>query len=291
MKSIDRLPPEVPIGDKKISGGKTLDIEIYQKLYSLMQDKSGGILGTIVSSMTEDITQGMKFLVNGEGSFLEGNVPEELLLSLQEPIQEALAENKSKLHEVNYRETLLRIFLDPIFPKARLLILGGGHIALPLVRIGKLLNYEVTVVDDRLSFANPGRFPEADVVLCEEFRKAIRDYHFDMNTYVIIVTRGHRHDQTCLAEVLKKPQAAYLGMIGSRRKVATLLGNLQEEGYCEEDLNKVYTPIGLDIGAQTPEEIAVSIMAEMIMVNRYGYSQGLKTGRAERPKQGGIQLG
>lgn len=256
-----------------------------------MKDKTGGILGTIVSSRSEGISRGMKFLVDGEGSFLEGNVPRELLLSLKESIQVALVENKAKLLEVNYRETPLRIFLDPIFPKARLLILGGGHIALPLVRIGKLLNYEVTVVDDRLSFANPGRFPEADEVLYEEFGKAIREYPFDINTYVIIVTRGHRHDQTCLEEVLKKPQVAYLGMIGSRRKVATLLGNLREVGYSEDDLNKVYTPIGLDIGAQTPEEIAVSIMAEMIMLNRYGYSQGLKTGRAERPKRGGIHLG
>lgn len=268
-----------------------MDIGIYKRLHSLLKDKTGGILGTIVSGNTEGIIPGIKFLVDREGSCLEGNVPEELLLSLQDSILEALAENKAKLLQVSYRETPLRIFLDPISPKARLLILGGGHIALPLVRIGKLLNYEVTVVDDRPSFANPGRFPEADGVLCEEFRKAIRDYTFDTNTYVIIVTRGHRHDQTCLEEALKKPQAAYLGMIGSRRKVATLLGNLREEGYSEEDLNKVHSPIGLDIGAQTPEEIAVSIMAEMIMVNRYGYSQGLKTGRAERPKQGGIQLG
>lgn len=247
-----------------------MSLEIFERLYSLIQVKSGGVLGTVVSGKTEGLTQGLKFLVDGEGSLLQGDIPEELFLWLEEPIQEVLTENKPKLFELNYRENPLQIFLDPIFPTARLLILGGGHIALPLVRIGKLLNYEVTVVDDRPSFANPGRFPEADVVLCQEFKRAIREFEFDINTYVIIVTRGHRHDQTCLEEVLNKPQAAYVGMIGSRRKVATLLGNLREEGYSEEAINNVYTPIGLDIGAQTPEEIAVSIMAEMIMVNRYG---------------------
>lgn len=268
-----------------------MNLEIFNKLYSLMQVKTGGILGTVVSGKTEGLSLGMKFLVDGEGYLLHGNVPEELFFLLHEPIQGVLTENKPTLLRLNYQATPLQIFLDPIFPIARLLILGGGHIALPLVRMGKLLNYEVTVVDDRPSFANPGRFPEADIVLCQEFKSAIREINFDANTYVIIVTRGHRHDQTCLEEVLKKPQAAYIGMIGSRRKVATLLGNLREEGYSEEAINKVYTPIGLDIGAQTPEEIAVSIMAEMIMVNRYGYSQGLKTGRAEKPRQGGIQLG
>lgn len=274
--------------------------DTFEKLYTLIQAKSSGLLGTLVSGKTEGLFQGLKFLVDGEGSLLQGDISEELFLLLREPIQGVLTNNKPKLIQVNYRETPLQIFFDPIFPTARLLILGGGHIALPLVRIGKLLNYEVTVVDDRPSFANPGRFPEADVVLCQGFKIALREFEFDANTYVIIVTRGHRHDQTCLEEVLKKPHTAYTGMIGSRRKVATLLGNLREEGCSEEDINKVYTPIGLDIGAQTPEEIAVSIMAELISVNRYGYSQGLKTGCSDRGNspqignplsQGGIRHG
>jgi xanthine dehydrogenase accessory factor len=264
---------------------------IYAKLNALIESKMSGILVTVVAGRTENLIPGKKFLVDEKGELLQGEVTEELLILLQEPMHEVLTTKKPIKAQVNYQDKPIQIFLDPVFPTARLIILGGGHIALPLVSMGKILNYEVTVVDDRPSFANSGRFPEANYVICEEFKKALQEIHFDANTYVIIVTRGHRHDQTCLEEILKKPQIAYTGMIGSRRKVATLLGVLKEKGFPEERINQVYTPIGLDIGAQTPEEIAVSIMAEIIMVNRYGYSQGLKTGRCDKPRQGGIQLG
>lgn len=248
---------------------------------------------TLIAGQAEGIVPGAKFLVDAQGLLLQGQLSEKLLALLKDPIQEVLQAKTPRLVELdlennprfNGQESSLRLFLDPIFSTAKLVILGGGHIAVPLAHMGKLLNYEVTVVDDRPSFANSGRFPEADHVLCQDFESAIRNLDCDNSTYIVIVTRGHRHDQTCLEGVLKKPRAAYIGMIGSRRKVETLLGNLREEGYSEEDIGRVYTPIGMDIGAQTPEEIAVSILAEIIMVNRYGYSLGLKTGRADQKEK------
>lgn len=269
--------------------------ELYTTLNSMIQAKTSGVLGTIVSEGTEELVQGTKFLIGEKGDLLQGQENEAVLRliqgALQDPLQEVLTARKPKLVQVTHNENPIRVFLDPIFPASRLIILGGGHIALPLARIGKLLSYEVTVVDDRPTFASPERFPEADQILCLGFKRAIEALDFDTNTYVIVVTRGHSHDKTCLAEVLKRPQTAYTGMIGSRRKVEAIMKDLKEEGFTEDTLNQVYTPIGLDIGAQTPEEIAVSIMAEMIMINRYGYSSGLKSNQAKKPLQGGIQLG
>lgn len=267
-----------------------MNIEIFKKANTLLNAKEYGVMGTILSSNKGEVAPGCKFLLDEKGQLLEGSLPDDVLFVLQESFQEVLLTKKPKVYEIHI-PTPLQIFLDPIFPTNRLIILGGGHIALPLVQMGKLLHYEVTVIDDRPSFANAGRFSEADYVICQDFKGALQELKFDNNTYVIIVTRGHRHDQTCLEEALKKPQVAYLGMIGSRRKVATILSNLQEKGYSQENLDRVYTPIGLDIGAQTPEEIAVSIMAEIIMVNHYGFSQGLKFHCAEKPTKGGSSLG
>ncbi|AGA70670.1 xanthine and CO dehydrogenases maturation factor, XdhC/CoxF family [Desulfitobacterium dichloroeliminans LMG P-21439] len=250
--------------------------DLIQKMNTLTQTKESGVLGTVITRGTKDLPCGSKFLVNSKGELLAGELPEGLLSLLHEPIQKVLRQREAERLLIGSDPSLergdspLELFLDPITPTHRLIILGGGHIALPLVQMGKLLHYEVTVIDDRPSFANKGRFPEADQVICQDFRSALQELTFDKSTYVIVVTRGHRYDQTCLEEALKQPQAAYLGMIGSRRKVATIVSNLRENGYSQVVLDRVYTPIGLDIGAQTPEEIAISIMAEMIMVDRYG---------------------
>lgn len=268
-----------------------MSLEIFRKVNDLIRSKERGVLGTIISSGIKDLSPGSKFLLDDQGTILVGEVPEDLIFLLQEQALEIQWTKKEKLVRVDAagEDAFIEIFFAPIFPSQRLIVLGGGHIAIPLAQMGKLLNFEVTVIDDRPSFANPGRFPEADVVVCQDFKGALRELEIDNNTYVIIVTRGHRYDQTCLEELLNKPQAAYLGMIGSRRKVATIMSNLQEEGYRQDLLDRVYTPIGLDIGAQSPEEIAVSIMAEIIMVNRYGFSQGLKNQCAKKNKNNNDQ--
>jgi xanthine dehydrogenase accessory factor len=150
---------------------------------------------------------------------------------------------------------------------ATLLIIGGGHIGKALAAIGHLCGFVVEVVDDRPEYANAGRFPEADRITCGRFDEVLRDYSIDPSTYIVCVTRGHRHDEVSLRQVVGS-SAAYIGMIGSRRRVGAVLQHLVEDGAPPEAVARVHTPIGLDIGAETPEEIAVSIMAEIIRERR-----------------------
>lgn len=248
----------------------------YSLLNTLLQANQAGAVGTVISGHPEICPPGTKFVADHDEQDLLQEMDPDLFHGFREEIAGVIKARTPKVVEIMWQEAMIRVFIDPIVPQAHLLILGGGHIALPLVSLGKLLGYQVTVIDDRLSFANPGRFPQADQVICEDFQRAIRNQVIDLSTYVIVVTRGHRHDRTCLEEIFAKTPAAYTGMIGSRRKITALFEELRASGWEEDMLNRVYTPIGLDIGAQTPEEIAVSIMAEIIMVNRQGYSLGLK---------------
>lgn len=155
-------------------------------------------------------------------------------------------------------------------PKERLILLGGGHIALPLCRIGAMLDFSVVVVDDRPSFANHLRFPEADTVICGDFGESIDSLKLRPEDFVCTITRGHRHDADCLRRILKWTMPKYLGMIGSRRRVSGLMELLKEEGYDTERLEQVHAPIGLKINAQTTTEIAVSIAAQLVECRRKG---------------------
>lgn len=157
---------------------------------------------------------------------------------------------------------------EPFFPKERLIILGAGHVALPVAEFGARVGFLVTVVDDRLSFANPGRFPMAEKVICDDFAHAIEMLKIQESDYICIVTRGHRHDADCLRMIGKGKEPAYLGMIGSRHRVGIVKQELLEEGYDPERMSHLKSPIGLNIGGVTPEEIAISIMAEIIQVKR-----------------------
>ena len=147
-------------------------------------------------------------------------------------------------------------------------MLGGGHIALPVCEFAAKCGFEVHLVDDRPEFANRRRFPEAFDVTCDSFENGIRKFGVTPFDYVVVITRGHRHDADCLRALLPGEMPAYLGMIGSRRRTKGLLEMLREEGFDPERLSGICTPIGLDIGAITPAEIAVSILSEVIAYKR-----------------------
>lgn len=152
---------------------------------------------------------------------------------------------------------------------ARLVVVGGGHVGKACSLIGEMCGFRVTVIDDRPEWANAERFPEADEVIRGRFDEVLSEYPIDSTAYVICVTRGHRHDETSLRCVIGRG-AAYVGMIGSKRRAAAVLKHLAEEGADADAVAAVHTPIGLDIGAETPEEIAVAIMGEIIAVRRRG---------------------
>jgi len=163
----------------------------------------------------------------------------------------------------------LEVFIEVQISPPTLIIAGGGHIAVPLAKFGTMMGFRVVVVDDRPAFANRERFPEADEVIEADFGETLSTYPLDDQTYIAIMTRGHSHDMECLLQVIESP-VAYIGMIGSRRRVRGVLDLVKAEGYSEEALARVHAPIGLDIGAQTPEEIALSVMAEVVRARRGG---------------------
>jgi xanthine dehydrogenase accessory factor len=157
------------------------------------------------------------------------------------------------------------LVVEPVSVVPVLYIFGGGHVSQFLSKVAKMVDFNVVVIDDRAEFANAERFPDADSVVVEDFRKVFDKLDFTGNEYVVIVTRGHAHDAAVLEETLKR-KTRYTGMIGSRRKVRVVLQHLREKGADPEALDKVYSPIGLDIHSETPQEIAISIVAELIQV-------------------------
>jgi xanthine dehydrogenase accessory factor len=164
-----------------------------------------------------------------------------------------------------------------------LLIIGAGHVGKALATMGDMCGFSIEIVDDRPEFANAERFPEADRITCGRFDEVLDGYPIDPNTYVVCVTRGHKHDETSL-RLVAATDAAYVGMIGSKRRVGAVLRHLIEDGIDPRAVERVHTPIGLDIGAETPEEIAVSIMAEIIRARRGGSALSMR--EVNRPRRG-----
>ena len=157
-----------------------------------------------------------------------------------------------------------RILADPVSAAGTVYIFGAGHVSLALARLTTMVDFRTVVLDDRRQFASKERFPKADDVhVLENFKAALEGLFIDPNSYMVIVTRGHSHDKTVLAQALRST-AGYIGMIGSRRKRAAIYDALLAEGFTQADLDRVHSPIGLAIGAETPEEIAVSIIGELI---------------------------
>ena len=164
------------------------------------------------------------------------------------------------------KDRLSSYFIEPLFPLPRLVIVGAGHIGRALAVYGRRLDFAVTVIDDRQDYASPERFPEADSLVVDEIGRACRSFPVTSATYIVIVSRGHRHDAEALRALIRSP-AAYIGMIGSRHKVALMKERFLSEGWATpQEWDRVHTPIGLKIGSKTVEEIAVSIAAELVQV-------------------------
>jgi xanthine dehydrogenase accessory factor len=161
----------------------------------------------------------------------------------------------------------VEVFVEPVTPPPKAFIFGAGHISRTLSKIATLAGFEVTVVDDRESFASRERFPEASDVIAGEYEQIFPNLPINGLSYLVIATRGHRDDLRVLRMAINTP-ARYVAMIGSKRKVVEVVKQLEKEGITREVLERIYAPMGLEIGAITPEEIAVSVVAEMIAVRR-----------------------
>ncbi len=160
----------------------------------------------------------------------------------------------------------VEVYIEPIV-SPHIILLGAGHVAKAIARVGKIAGFGIIVADDRGEYASAERFPEASKVVVVPFEEALDSVPVNRSSYVAVVTRTHQQDEACLRQTLRT-EAGYIGMIGSKTKIRKIFSRLIEEGFSKEDLERIHSPIGLKIGAETSEEIAVSVVAEMIQHRR-----------------------
>ena len=254
-------------------------LDIYQEILKITAEGEEAALATIVSaSHSTPRGVGTKMLVKANGSIMGtiggGNVENE---TIKEALNVIKTGKPKRLHFSLVprpgEDTAMicggemEVFIEPILQAPTLYLFGGGHISLALAKIAKLVGFKVVAIDDRAEFANPERFPEADLVLAEDYEKAFRKLKIDKSSDIVIITTNHKSDELVLGWALGTP-GKYIGMIGSKTKFKTLSSHLLAKGITQKQLDAVHTPIGVEIYAETPEEIAVSIMAEIIKVHR-----------------------
>jgi len=253
--------------------------DIYQEIVRLKAEGEEAALVTIVSATgSTPREEGAKMLVKPDGGILGTIGGGSLEAQVIEEAVKVIKQGKPKrLHmSLTAKEAEeagmicggeLEVFIEPVLTPPTLYIFGGGHVSLPLAKMGKLLGFKIAVIDDRADFAHPARFPEVDILLADDLTKSFPQLKIDKSSYIVIVTRGHQHDELVL-EWAVGTAAKYIGMIGSKTKTETIFSHLLAKGISKEQLDRVHAPIGLEIEAQTPEEIAVSILAEVIKVRR-----------------------
>lgn len=251
--------------------------DIYQELARIRAEGEEVALVTVISaSGSTPREEGAKMLVRADGSIVGtiggGGVEKRVI---KEAVK-AIRTGKPQRFEYRLKEGEelgmicggdMDVFIEPVLSSPTMYIFGGGHIALCLAKMGKLVGFKIAVIDARPEFASPQRFPEADLTVVEDFARAFRKLKVDKTGYIVIVTHGHKGDEIVLEGALAT-EAKYIGMIGSQTKKQTVFSHLLAKGIPQEQLDRVHAPIGLEIYSQTPEEIAVSILAEVIKVRR-----------------------
>jgi xanthine dehydrogenase accessory factor len=159
----------------------------------------------------------------------------------------------------------MKVFIEPIVPPPRVYVIGAGHVAQPVAQVAKIAGFEVVVLDDRVKYASRERFPDADVVKAGPIPELASEFTYGDSAYIVIVTRGHKEDEEALRAFIEK-DTAYIGLIGSVTKIEKIVKRLERDGVPRERLERVHSPIGLDLGGSSPGEIAVSIVAELLAV-------------------------
>lgn len=255
-------------------------VDLYEEIVSLRREGRKAALATIVSvrgSIPSFATA--KMLVRDDGSIsgtIGGGCVE---AEVWQAAREVIEQERPKTLTFNLNQNpkydtglvcggTLEVFVEPVLPPGLLYIFGAGHVARSLYEVAAIAGFEVIVADDREQYANRERFPLAKEIYAEEFDSALAKLDPNENSYLVIVTRGHRDDMNVLRWAVNT-RARYIGMIGSRRKVIAVYRELENEGVAHEKLERVHAPVGLDIGAITPEEIAIAVAGELIAIRRH----------------------
>jgi xanthine dehydrogenase accessory factor len=257
-----------------------LIVDIYEQIVELRRQGRRGAVATITNVRGSIPSfQTAKMLVRDDGSIagtigggcVEAEVWQAARAVMEEEKPRTLTFNLN--NNPKYDTGLvcggtLEIFIEPVLPPALLYIFGAGHVAYNLYKVATIAGFDVAVVDDRESYANRERFPDAREIIADDFEAAVARLDPPESSHIVIVTRGHRDDMRILRWAVNT-RARYLGMIGSRRKTISIYKELEKEGVPAAKFASVHAPVGLEIGAVTPEEIAVAIVAEMIAVRRH----------------------
>lgn len=258
------------------------EAEVFHSATELKEARERGVFALITDGPAEVI--GTAILIREDGP-TTGSLPQGIQSEVEAAARALLEEGREDPKRVILKEQGVTLYLEPLLPKPVCFIAGAGHIGAALSHYAARCGFEVAVVDDRPSLCNAERMPDAAHILVGDIVETVRAWPKRRDTYWVIVTRGHKHDAVVLRELVKAP-SAYLGMIGSKRKILTIYEEFLEQGLATpEDLARIHAPLGLDIGAVTVDEIALCIAAEMVLVRRKGVEHG--RGRSYRDCAGG----
>lgn len=249
-----------------------------QELVEITEQGVAAVLATVVEAEGNvKIEPGAKCLIRDGKARAETIGNANVVEAMVRESGSHLRSEKSQLVSLAIPEAdaKLEVFFEVLPAPPRLIVVGAGHIAVPLVKIAKVLDFHVTVIDDRLLYANRERFPDADDVLVGDMAQMLKEMTITPACYIVLITRGHAYDEPCLRQIMHG-DAKYIGMIGSRRRIKACFQRFRdEEKVAEEAIERIYAPIGLDIATETPAEIALSILGEVIKVRRGGKAASL----------------
>jgi len=254
---------DVDVLIERISADDRMQEMIFRSIWDIVSGRASSYLFTRVDLPIGGKTRSplRRLLLRHDGTRIGGFHQDDLAVQAAPPVR--LMRSPQLLPLPNTESV---IYLEWLRPQCTAYIFGAGHVGVCVAQLASFADFGVVVFDDRAEFANPERFPEADQIkVLDSFRHAFAAMDVDDHGYVVIMTRGHAHDRTVLSQALRTT-AGYIGMIGSRRKTKLIFDGLLKEGFTPADLERVYAPIGINIGGETPQEIAVSVVAEMISV-------------------------
>ncbi|MDQ0252896.1 xanthine dehydrogenase accessory factor [Evansella vedderi] len=253
-----------------------LNDQIIEKLQKSIEKRRETALITITDH-TDRRMVGNRILLWNDGSQYHGNTASQCLTeALNLHCLPLMIMKKTKTINFQWGDAIVQCYVELYKAPIHFIIAGAGHVCEPVAKVGKMLDFFVTVVDDRPEFATEERFPEVDeVVCCESYLSYFQHVPITSDTYVLLLTRGHKFDVISLQQLLSRQEKpGYIGMIGSRRRIAGVFEQLRED-FPNESFDHIYTPVGIDIGAQTPEEISISIMAEILKVKNQASGHSL----------------